>query len=542
MSSVGDLISGMQPATVVATAMFVMVVGGLCLQFVLFSVKYPANLPLVSELPGKRHFTWRTRWKYMTDCENLYREAYEKFSKCGKTVLVPGLGFRNETILPQSAMKWLLAQPKTSLSPPQAIVELNQFGYSLGDDKYGADAWIGHVVRSNINAALERICGDMNQELQCAFETRLGTDENNWKELNLLDTVRLVVAQAASRFTVGLPLCRDEQYLIDCIKIGDSLVTSGGLTGGTPKPWRSLVGLLVSWFMKPQIERIKKHVRPTYFERLDILKSNPEDPGHSEPEDFFQMMMRFAQKERPDEVGDFDTICRRLIVANFGTMHNTAFQVANLVLNIISSDGEFNTISMLRNEFSAVLGKDGDVDGQGWTKAKVSSLTKADSVARETLRLDSFGNRFQFRKVLVDHVVTENGIRLPKGALVSMLGHPAHRDAEFLEDPDKYDPFRFSRAREAATDANGKPGLPKLTFVGTGPQHLPWGHGKHACPGRFLVDFELKMIMAYLLQNYDVEFPPEYEEKRPPTYWVAEAAFPPAGARIRIKRRPGTTK
>ncbi|KAK7955990.1 cytochrome P450 [Apiospora aurea] len=89
---------------------------------------------------------------------------------------------------------------------------------------------------------------------------------------------------------------------------------------------------------------------------------------------------------------------------------------------------------VLRNEFSAVLGQGGDV-AQGWTKAKVASLTRADSVARETLRLGSFGNRFQFRKGLVDNVVTEDSVKLPRGALVSMLAHPAHRDAEFLNDP-----------------------------------------------------------------------------------------------------------
>ncbi|KAK8033499.1 hypothetical protein PG991_002897, partial [Apiospora marii] len=433
------------------------------------------------------------------------------------------------------------------------------FGHSLGDDKYAADAWTGLVVRSKMNAVLERICGDMNKELQYAFDLRLGTNTNDWKEIDLLRTVRLVVAQAASRFTVGLRNTtiwfvvtgfiltlnagRDEQYLIDTIRIGDSMVVTCGLAGGMPVPWRSLVGFFTSWALRPQIGRIKRHIKPVYLERQETLKHDPEDPCHSEPQDFFQMMMRFAQKERPHEVDDFDSIARRLIVANFGWMHNTSFQATQLILNILDSNAEFNTISVLRDEFSSVLGKDGDAD-QTWSKTKVASLTRADSVARETLRLDSFSNRFQYRKAIVDHLVTEDDITLPKGALISMLGRPAHRNAEYLPDePDKYDPFRFSRAREAAAavDADGKPCLQNLTFVGTGPQHLPWSHGKHSCPGRFLVEFELKMIMAYLLQNYDIEFPSEYEGRRPPNYWMGEAAFPPADAKIRVKRRPGTT-
>ncbi|KAK8127372.1 hypothetical protein PG984_008480 [Apiospora sp. TS-2023a] len=542
MALIGDLISGMHPVAAVVTLFLALIGIGLAIQFT--SIRYPTNLPLVGEPPGKTHFSWRTRWRYMTDCKGLYLEAYENFSKRSKTVLVPGLGLRNETILPQSAMKWFLAQPESSLNASQAIVEINQLGYSLGDDKYATDRWNGLVVRSKMNTVLERICGDMNEELRYALDTRLGSDENEWKEIDLLHTVRLVVAQAASRFTVGLPLCRDEQYLIDTIKMGNMLVMSSGLTGATPVPWRSLVGFFTLRALKPQIERIKTHIEAVYQKRLETLEQDPDHPWHTEPRDFFQMLMRFAQSERSHEVHDFDSIARRLIVANFGTMYNTSFQATQLILNILGSDAEFNTISVLRDEFSSVLGsKDDGDDDPTWSKTKVASLTKADSVARESMRLDAFGNRFQYRKVMVDGLVTEDGIALPKGALLSMLGHPAHRDLEYFPDePAKYDPFRFSRAREATADADGKPGLPNLAFVGTGPQHLSWGHGKHACPGRFLVDFELKMMMAYLLQKYDVEFPPEYEGKRPTNYWMGEAAFPPTGAKIRVKRRPGTTK
>ncbi|KAJ8132212.1 hypothetical protein O1611_g1406 [Lasiodiplodia mahajangana] len=63
------------------------------------------------------------------------------------------------------------------------------------------------------------------------------------------------------------------------------------------------------------------------------------------------------------------------------------------------------------------------------------------------------------------------------------------------------------------------------------------GHGKHACPGRFLVDFELKMIIAYVLMNYDVEFPPEYKGKRPQNHWLTDACFPPEDVRIRVRRK-----
>lgn len=66
---------------------------------------------------------------------------------------------------------------------------------------------------------------------------------------------------------------------------------------------------------------------------------------------------------------------------------------------------------------------------------------------------------------------------------------------------------------------------------------MPFGYGRHAYPGRFLVDFELKMIVAYILKHYDLEFPPEYKGKRPPNGQAAELTIPPPNVKIRVKRR-----
>jgi len=45
------------------------------------------------------------------------------------------------------------------------------------------------------------------------------------------------------------------------------------------------------------------------------------------------------------------------------------------------------------------------------------------------------------------------------------------------------------------------------------------------------------MILAHILLNYDIEFPEEYEGKRPDVRWVAEVLMPPSGAKIRVRRR-----
>jgi cytochrome P450 len=293
---------------------------------------------------------------------------------------------------------------------------------------------------------------------------------------------------------------------------------------------RPLIGRIVGLKAQLAQRKVRKHFEPTYRARLETLKYAKDDLN--EPQDHLQMMLRYAQKERPHELYNLDIMSRRLTAANFGSMHQTSIQVTNMLLNILGSNAEYNTIAILRDEVASIMGAD-----EEWTKAKVSKMIKADSVARETLRCQSFGGRALFRKVLVDGVETDTGIKLPKGTMFSFLGQPAQMDEETYEDPLKYDPFRFSRVREAATDSAK---ANTLSFVSTGPDYLPFGHGKHACPGRFLIDFELKMIIAYVLTNYDVKFPEEYNDKRPANRWLAEANMPPEGVKALIKRRKGT--
>lgn len=36
---------------------------------------------------------------------------------------------------------------------------------------------------------------------------------------------------------------------------------------------------------------------------------------------------------------------------------------------------------------------------------------------------------------------------------------------------------------------------------------LGWGYGKTACPGRFLADIEIKLIVSFILLNYDLKNP-----------------------------------
>lgn len=261
------------------------------------------------------------------------------------------------------------------------------------------------------------------------------------------------------------------------------------------------------------------------------------------------MMFRYAAAHFPSEL-DLTNFTARLSVSNTGSFHQASMAITNTLFNILDADAKHSTIDALRKEAATTLDDHNDV----WTKATAAQMIKMDSVCRETLRLHAFPNRAVFTRVVADGLVTEDGIPLPKGAMLSLLAQPAQTDPEVFEAPLTFDPFRFSRAREAAAAAgsqlphpsagpdgndassNAPPTHPpgKLPLISTSTVNLPFAHGRHACPGRFIVDFEMKIVIAYLLMHYDIEV---VKREKPWREWAAEASMLVKGGKVRLRRR-----
>jgi hypothetical protein len=274
---------------------------------------------------------------------------------------------------------------------------------------------------------------------------------------------------------------RSDAYNNLALAINDNLMLNAGTLGGSPKVLRPFIGPLFKFAIWRQIEKFKPMWRSVYDERVRMLENfSPDDPDHTEPRDIIQLELRWAQRERPGEVCDFEGLTRRLCALNFAVMHQTALGMTNLILNVIGSDAEFNTIAVLRDEAQRVLYADA-VAGQepSWTKAKLAQLVRMDSVSRETMRLHSFGGRATFRYAK-EEVETPEGHVLHKGNVICFLGQPIHTDGELFPDPFQFDPFRYSRERESEAAENGDAKGGKLSFVTTGTEFLPFGHGPHS--------------------------------------------------------------
>lgn len=82
-----------------------------------------------------------------------------------------------------------------------------------------------------------------------------------------------------------------------------------------------------------------------------------------------------------------------------------------------------------------------------------------------------------FRIAMKDFTFAD-GTFVPKGTMISATATSIHRDAEYYEDPDVFNPWRFADIRDG--DGEGV----KHQLVATGSDYIPFGHGRHAwCAG-----------------------------------------------------------
>lgn len=100
-------------------------------------------------------------------------------------------------------------------------------------------------------------------------------------------------------------------------------------------------------------------------------------------------------------------------------------------------------------------------------------------------------------------VTLEDGTLLPKGELVTV-------DATNVWNPEKYkNPDKFDMRRFLDIRQNEPGGEHRAQLVSGVADHLTFGYGKFMCPGRFFAANEIKMILCFLIINYDWKFAPD---------------------------------
>jgi cytochrome P450 len=153
--------------------------------------------------------------------------------------------------------------------------------------------------------------------------------------------------------------------------------------------------------------------------------------------------------------------------------------------------------------------------GRAPAVADLAQLPYTEMVVRETMRLYPPAAGFAREPIEDVRIGTYD---VPRGSLVTVNTYALHRDPRFFDDPDRFDPERFSAGWEER--------IPRYAF-------LPFGGGPRVCIGNGFAMMETRLIVATVVQHCHLSLEPGQEIA--PMQLVT--VRPKHGIRMRLRHR-----
>ncbi|KAH8422248.1 cytochrome P450 [Aspergillus melleus] len=330
------------------------------------------------------------------------------------------------------------------------------------------------TIRTKLMQPLGRLIQPASVEMASILRHEW-TDETEWHRVALKPSALAIVVRLLSVAFWPEPLHRDArwlrivgQYSIDSFVAADAL-----------HRWPRMLRPVISW-IAPSCRKIRLQLREARAIMAPILRQREADALTSD-DDALRWMEECA-RGRP-----YDPVMAQLGMAAV-SLHSTADMLTQVLYDLCGRD---ELIVALRDETRSV------VQREGLTVSALNNLHLMDSTLKESQRLKpSLAAAMQ--RISTDPITLSDGTRIPRNSY-TIVSADRRLDANVYPDPDTFDAYRSVRLRQTA----GKETYAQVTTPS--PEHLAWGFGKHACPGRNLVVTEIKIALAHILLKYDLQ-------------------------------------
>lgn len=261
--------------------------------------------------------------------------------------------------------------------------------------------------------------------------------------------------------------------------------------------------VLPSWLPLPKFKRCQKAKVAIEQMIYDFMLERRKNS--LEPRDLFQELIEstyYDGKPVPD-----DLLVSMLLFIPWAAHETTVGATSWTLIDLLQNP---NYMTLVKKELDDVFG-----DSQDYTPEKLKQLKTLDWATLESER-----------KHPVAHVIMRgvrddmefDGFEVKQGTMIFVAPETAHNIPEVFKDPEKYDPERFS--------PNRAEGDSKFSLIG-------FGGGAHRCAGVNFAKLEIKVLMAKLLRNYNIEL---LDDSPKPNPGVA-TKWPASPCRIRYSRR-----
>ncbi|EEH41802.1 P450 monooxygenase [Paracoccidioides lutzii Pb01] len=423
--------------------------------------------------------------------QNLIRDAIGVVKQCFATTGNKPFRIVSEsgaeiTILPANLANEIRNDKRLSFAKN---VHRNFFGHLPGFEVFTANGsnmrLLKQIIQRQLTTYLGNVTKPLSDETTLSFREIL-TDNKEWNKITVKEKVLQIVGRVSSKVFLGDELCHDPRW-ID-ITITYTLVAFGAAEA--LRLWPAWTRSFVHWFLpkcrqsRAEIKKAREVIEPILKKRAAhkaaLAAQGKKPPVINDAIEWLEQASGDGE-EKPDPV-----IVQ--LGLSLGAIHSTADLVTQVMLDLVEHP---EIIEPLRKEIFDTLSEG------GWKKTSLYKMKLLDSVIKESQRLKPIST-ITMARVALENITLSDGTIIPKDVM-SAVSSNRMWDPTVYANPDQWDGYRFYNMRH-------QPGQENVAqFVTTSPDYLVFGHGEHACPGRFFAANEAKVIFCHLLLKYDLK-------------------------------------
>lgn len=454
------------------------------------------NLSNIPTVGYRGILSWITALQFVSKSQHIIERGYRKHK--GGLFKLPMLDHWLVVVTDPQAVEDIRKAPDDVLSFDHALFLFLQTDYTAGP-QIRSDAYHTALIRTTLSRNMGDMVVNLHDEISAALHD-LVPATGEWVRFQALETFMGIVCRVSNRIFVGVPSCRNEDYQKLNIEFTIEIVKAAVAIKAFPEFLRPAAARIFS-NVRTCTQRCADHLRPIINHRRE-KQLELGDRWDDRPND----MLMWCMDEAKGEEQSVDRLALRILFINFGAVHTTSMAFTSAIYRLAEHP---DYLQILRQEVNAII------SGVGWSKAALDEMKKLDSFIKETLRLEAPGI-WAMQRYSLKPFVFSNGQSVPAGTMIACPVLSIHQDEAYYPDPSRFDPWRF-------TDSKNFDG-PAGRSTSTHSEYLAFGHGKHACPGRFFAACELRALLAYCVLNYDIKF--EDGKKKPETAYIGPACMP----------------
>ncbi|KIX06715.1 uncharacterized protein Z518_04691 [Rhinocladiella mackenziei CBS 650.93] len=472
----------------------------------------------LSDLPGKAGIEEDAR-RFVQNGHKVICAGYQKYTKNGQNWLMrtPEGG---QFVVHPRFIEEIRSAKEVDLHNLPANNDLMQTRHTMHPDLEW-DQYHFNVVSKQLTHSLGPGLPSIVDECKGAFHDQIG-EPKDWTPFHMYPVAFKITTRTANRLLFGRELARTKDFLQLAIDYSDTFFGGANMIRHYPEWMKPLVLYFNTGIVK-QTATAKKHLFPLLTKRIAAMEEARRNGTYQEfeatkPADVVQWVLDIT----PLEKRDLHVLTLRLIHILVSAVHTSSVTYLNAIYDLAQHPEVHDE---LREEIKEVFASE---NGE-WRKQGLTKLVKLDSFIKESARFHPFQAGTMDRIAMRDYTLSD-GTFVPKGTYMLVPSSASNLDPDVWGPTAlEFDPWRFQKMRLDPGQETHH------SMVQTTPNFTYFGHGKHACPGRFFAVNEIKVLLIYTLIFYDVKYPPGAPE--PQMMWFSGKTMPDMTAKLLWKAR-----